>query len=146
MDEEVRRIVADLRKSKEKISVETFNNKQKCPIITFNGPFDPSYGIKVNKSLRINKSDRITINKLLGKNMNSYMIQVCNDLKSFKPGSYLKKKELRFKKEVNKKITKQIFDNGMYRQALINQFYGEHDRFNVNKDQRKFFEIFGKKE
>jgi hypothetical protein len=56
--------------------------------------------------------------------------------------SVLKKRERKYYEEIKKKLNWKIFNKGMDVQTLIHQFHGEQDRFNVNKDQRKYFKRF----
>jgi hypothetical protein len=142
LDEKVRQVKNELKKVNEKISAETYLALQKCPIILFNGPFDPCHSVKRRvKKLKLEP----LVHKLLDSStMNGTMIGICKKLKCFSKSSFLQKRKVQYEINLKNKLKKVIFSEGLNSQALINQFHGEHDRFNVNLNQREFFKKFGK--
>jgi len=72
----------------KKMSPEFYKSIHKTPVIIFNGPFDPSYGLKRNKNLRLNKK----VARILGQTpLNGTIIGM--SIKMNNKNWYLKKKE-----------------------------------------------------
>jgi hypothetical protein len=143
------KIDANMR-SDSKLTENEYDSMRKCPIIYFNGPFEPCYGIQKRKdNYRLNKYicdilDEINRGAIVGqeariiKSKRSFL----GNIYSIESNSLLKKREEQYYREINKKLQKKIFNQGMDAQALVHQFHGEQDRFNVNIRQRNFFKRF----
>jgi hypothetical protein len=108
-----------------------YENMNKCPIIEFNGPFDPSKSLKIKaKNLRVDKE---VLRILDSEYLNATIIKMLENMN--KKNKFLIKKKNQLKQELYKKVTKSIKINGLDKQSLLFQFAGEHDRFQVNHSE-----------
>jgi hypothetical protein len=139
-------------RSNNKLSEDEYLSIKKCPIINFNGPFEPCYGLQKRKKVyRLNRHsieilEEINRGAISGQEARIYKSRKSDLGNIYSDGNQkvLKRKEKQFYKEINKKIQTKIFTSGMDEQSLVNQFYGEQDRFNVNIRQRNYFKRFKK--
>lgn len=111
---------------------ETIN---KSPIIEFSGPFEKSCYSKVQ--IRNLKLKQDVVNILCKSHLNGELFKQVNEIN--KKNSYLKKRKSQFVNEIYMKVWKSIAKNGLCIQALVNQFHGEHDVFNIKKSQQDFY-------
>lgn len=119
---------------KEQFSPELYKAIHMCPEIVFNGPFDPCYNLQKDRNIKLPKN----ITKVLrDKYLSPGMIRIVKE--KIKNNKTIFKRKTQFMKEIERKIWKTIGEEGMNKQVLLNQFFGNQDRFKINQELLEFY-------